>query len=282
MLQEVVTRGSSFLARLNSATAALHDVGLFAGRVSWLDYRVYLIRLYGFHAVVEAALTGFRPLAAVVADASLRNHKTALIAADLVALGLDRRDLPQLPRMAFTVPLALPEALGWTYVVESATLRSKLLARRLARQLPDEIQRASAYLGCYGDEATARWRELGDALDAFAEGRSPASARATAARTQAGRDAAPAGSSDEPACMRVIDAARDGRSSSAAGSDPCCSRGPASAARDARRGLRESDRRATRRAAIPRMRWQQIAGVDIERGRDLLEQTDRRRGLQGE
>lgn len=190
MLQEALSRGSAFMTRLNAATAALHDDReLFSGRVSWLDYRLYLMRLYGFHAVVEAALGAFRPLATVVSDASLRNHKAALLAADLVALGLDRRDLPQLPRIAFRVPLTLPEALGWTYVVESTTLRSKLLARRLARHLPDEVQRASAYLGCYGDEAATRWRELGDALDAFAQGRT--------------------GASDELACVRVIEAARD-------------------------------------------------------------------------
>ena len=190
MLQEVISRGSAFMVRLSTATAALHeDRELFAGRVSWLDYRLYLMRLYGFHAVVEAGLTRFRPLATVVSDANLRNHKTALLAADLVALGLDRRDLPQLPRMGFRVLLALPEALGWTYVVESLTLRSKLLARRLSRQLPDEIGRASAYLGCYGDEATTRWRELGDALDAFAQGCT--------------------GGPDELACVRVVDAARD-------------------------------------------------------------------------
>jgi len=36
-----------------------------------------------------------------------------------------------------------------------------------ARQLPDEIQVASAYLRCYGEVAQERWRELGVALDAF-------------------------------------------------------------------------------------------------------------------
>jgi len=177
--------------------------------VSWLDYRLYLVRLYGFHAAVEAALTAFRPLATVIADAGLRNHKTALLAHDLVALGVDRRDLAQLPRMTFRAPLALPEALGWTYVVESATVRSKQLARRLARQLPDELQRASAYLGCYGDEAVTRWRELGDALDSFALGRAPA--HAAGARDAPGaRDAGAAASVNELACARVIEAAHDG------------------------------------------------------------------------
>lgn len=205
MLQEAISRSSALMARLNTATASLHDEReLFAGRVSWLDYRLYLVRLYGFHAAVEAALTAFRPLAAVVADARLRNHKTALLAADLVALGVDRRDLCQVPRMAFAVSLALPEALGWTYVVESATLRGKLLARRLARQLPDEMQRASAYLGCYGDEAVTRWRELGEAIDAFALGRVPAHG------SQGARAAEPEASCTELDCARVIEAAREG------------------------------------------------------------------------
>ena len=195
MLQEALSRTPALMARLNAATAAVReDRELFAGRVSWLDYRLYLVRLYGFHVAVEAALSAFRPLAGVIADTALRNHKAALLAHDLVALGVDRRDFAQLPRMAFRGPLALPEALGWTYVVESATLRGKPLARRLARQLPDEIARASAYLCCYGDEAATRWRELGDALDAFA----------------LGRPSAHGASPDELASARVIDAARDG------------------------------------------------------------------------
>lgn len=204
MLPELVSRTPTLMARLNAATAALQDLGLFAGRVSWLDYRLTLVRLYGFHATVEAALTAFRPLTAVVADAGLRNHKTALLAHDLVALGVDRRDLAQVPRMPFRAPLALPAALGWTYAVESTTLRGKLVARRLARHLPEEIQRASAYLGCYGDEAPTRWRELGDALDAFGLGRAPAARSTDLAALP--DDLACA----DRACAGVIEAARDG------------------------------------------------------------------------
>src|SRR4051812_31102995 len=133
MLPELVSRTPTLMARLHAATAALQDHGLFAGRVSWLDYRLVLLRLYGFHATVEAALAAFRPLSRVVADAGLRNHKAALLAHDLVALGVDRRDLVHAPRMRYVAPRALPEALGWTYAVESVTVRGKLIARRLAR-----------------------------------------------------------------------------------------------------------------------------------------------------
>jgi heme oxygenase len=51
------------------------------------------------------------------------------------------------------------------YVIEGTALRGKQLVRHLARQLPTEIQIASAYLRCYGDEAAERWRQFGAALD---------------------------------------------------------------------------------------------------------------------
>jgi heme oxygenase len=156
------------MAQLRDATAVVRDDReLLAGRVSCLDYRMYLVRMYGFHAAVERALMASPRLATVVVDAGLRNHKSALLAADLVALGVPRSGLAQIPRMPFAGALALPEALGWTYVVESATIGGKQLARHLARQLPAEIQSGSAYLGCYGDEAPERWRQLGAAFDAF-------------------------------------------------------------------------------------------------------------------
>jgi heme oxygenase len=161
---------SNLTARLRDATvAARDDREILGGRVSWLDYRLYLVRMYGFFVAVERALSASRLLTTVVRDARLRNHKAALIGHDLVALGVEHRDLAQFPRMPFPDSLALPEALGWTYVVESATLGGKQLARHLARHLPAEIQAASAYLRCYGDEVPEHWRELGVALDAFME-----------------------------------------------------------------------------------------------------------------
>ncbi|HEU4730393.1 MAG TPA: biliverdin-producing heme oxygenase, partial [Kofleriaceae bacterium] len=133
------------MAQLRDATSAVReDRELLAGRVTWLDYRMYLLRMYGLYAAVERALAGSPQLATVVPDAGLRNHKAALIAADLVALGVQRRDLAQVPRMPFAGALALPEALGWTYVVESATLAGRQHLRHLARHLPAEIQSASA------------------------------------------------------------------------------------------------------------------------------------------
>lgn len=155
----------TLMARLRDATAAVRDREILLGRVSWLDYRLYLLRMYGFHAAIEPALASSRQLAAVVPDATLRNHKAALLAHDLIALGVEPRELAQLPRMPFVESLAFPEALGWTYVVENMTLGGRQLAHHLTRQLPTEIRSASAYLRCYGDEAPERWQAFGAALD---------------------------------------------------------------------------------------------------------------------
>lgn len=161
---DVASLTPTLMARLRDATATVRDREPLGGRVSRLDYRQYLARMYGFHAEIERALMA-SPLVAVVPDAAMRNHKAALLAHDLIALGVSPRELAQLPRMTLAASFALPEALGWTYVVESVTLSGKQLARHLARQIPAEIEHASAYLGCYGDEAPERWRAFGAALD---------------------------------------------------------------------------------------------------------------------
>jgi heme oxygenase len=164
----VAIRPLSLTAQLREATAMIReDRELLAGRVSWMDYRLFLARMYGFHSAIERALGSSRQLATVVPDAGLRNHKAALLAHDLVALGVERRDLIQLPRMPFAGTLPLPEALGWQYVLESLTLNGKQLVRHLARQMPVELQTASAYLGCYGDEVTERFRQVCSAIDTF-------------------------------------------------------------------------------------------------------------------
>ena len=143
------------------------ELDLLGGRTSWLDYRLYLFRMYGFHVPIERALDATPALASIIPDAALRNNKVALLAHDLVALGVERRDLAQLPRMPVPT-LDLGEALGWMYVLEATTLRSKTLHTHLARVLPVEIESAAGYLNCYGHEVDARWRQLGDHLEGFA------------------------------------------------------------------------------------------------------------------
>lgn len=162
------------LARLRVETGALQrrPLALFGEVASWLDYRLCLFRLYGFHAPVENALRAVDDLPSAIEDANLRNHKVALLALDLVSLGVARRDLAALPRVA-VAPLDVPEAIGWMYVVEALTLDGQELARQLAQRLPGEIACASTYLGCYGQEVRARWRAFGASVEAYARAVGP-------------------------------------------------------------------------------------------------------------
>lgn len=184
-----ITVGST-MARVRAETALLHrrvehDLDLFGHGTSWLDYRLYLFRMYGFHVPVEAMLGGVAGLAGVVADVALRNNKVPLLAHDLVALGVDRRDLAQLPRITLAACADVGEALGWMYVVEAATVDGKRVAEHLAPRLPLEIETASAYLRCYGDDAHRRWAAFGDAVDRYGAADPRHADRVVAAATEA-------------------------------------------------------------------------------------------------
>src|SRR6185369_3339728 len=89
----------TLMVRLRDATATVRDREPLGGRASRLEYRLYLVRMYGFHAPIERALMASPQLAAVVPDAAMRNHKAGLLAHDLLALGASPRELAQLPRM---------------------------------------------------------------------------------------------------------------------------------------------------------------------------------------
>lgn len=161
-MTELEAETSELMGRVAQALDMLGE------QTSWLDYRLYLYRMYGFHIAAERALAAAPELSTVIADADLRNNKVALVAHDLVALGISRRDLQQLPRMAVPAMRDLAEAVGWMYVVERATLDAREIGRHLRKRLPLELQTARAYVSCYGDEVETRWRELGDGIEQFA------------------------------------------------------------------------------------------------------------------
>jgi len=159
--------------RLTAETRDLHrriegELDLLDGRTSWLDYRLYLFRMYGFHAPAETALAASLGLAGVVPDAAARIAKVPLLAHDLIALGVERRDLAQLPRIAEPALAELPDALGWLYVLERLTLDNVRLARQVATRLPIEIDLAGPSFSGYGHEVGAPWRDLGAAPDGWA------------------------------------------------------------------------------------------------------------------
>jgi heme oxygenase len=165
----VVLAPASTMARLAGATRELRyrDLDRLADRPTWLDYRLFLFRMYALHVPAELEL-GTVDLDGVIADAKLRNHKVALLSHDLVSVGVGYRDLALLPRMDVPALADLATALGWMYVLEAATLDARALRGHLVTHLPVELESASAYLECYGKELESRWAAFGAALDDYA------------------------------------------------------------------------------------------------------------------
>ncbi|MEO8704015.1 MAG: biliverdin-producing heme oxygenase [Kofleriaceae bacterium] len=158
------------IERLNTETRAYHaeadsdfDI-LFREDASASLYLVYLMRVYGFEAPLEVALSMTPNLELMIA---LRERqKSHHLANDLLALGLRPHEVAEVPR-CLTIPQArgAAEALGWMYVIERSTLAHSVIRRHLLTKLPREMHRASEYFQCYAGVVGTRWRHFGSVLD---------------------------------------------------------------------------------------------------------------------
>lgn len=174
------SQGLALLLSLRHATADQHAAverlplmaDLMAPAVNWEDYRAYLERMTRVYGSLEPGLLavldqGLPP------DASLRpllRPKLPLLLADLAVLGIEVPALPASPRA-----MGLSAALGGLYVLEGASLGSRVIARHLQRFLPDgsgDQRRATAFLRCLDDPGgppvSLAWRRFGDSLEALA------------------------------------------------------------------------------------------------------------------
>jgi heme oxygenase (biliverdin-IX-beta and delta-forming) len=161
------------LQRLKCETRPYHEqiehvMDLPACLHSREEYRAVLARLYGLYAPVELALGDVAGLSTIVDDLSGR-WKAALLARDLLALGLSTVELRDLPRCA-DLP-ALPDiahALGCLYVFEGATLGGQLIARQIAGSLGVSTEHGGAFFSSYGSQTGPMWRRFGAAVTAYA------------------------------------------------------------------------------------------------------------------
>ena len=165
-----MSHASWMIERLNDATRPHHLAAdaafalLFREDASSSHYLLFLMRVYGFDAPLESALS-MTPNLELVIDLRQR-YKAGFLAQDLMALGLRPNEVAEIPQC-----LAIPsfsgtaEALGWMYVVERATLAHSVIRRHLQTKLPRDMGRASAYLQCYTSVVGTRWRTFGSVLD---------------------------------------------------------------------------------------------------------------------
>src|SRR5437763_1438196 len=129
---------SSLRQRLKRETAAVHQrlealLGLLEPDLSTHRYRRLLQTFYGFYSPVEAGLVRLaadRPPVGFALRA-----RSELIEHDLLALGLSRRELAELPRCVELPRLSSAEELaGSLYVLEGACLGGQVIAPVLRRR----------------------------------------------------------------------------------------------------------------------------------------------------
>lgn len=161
--------GSSLRRQLRRDTAELHEhleahLDLLGPTLSILRYQRVLEIFYGFYAPVEARLSRLAAESPPFGF-SLR-ARSELLASDLEALGLSRRDLAELPRSTTFPPLCrLEDLAGCLYVLEGASLGGKVIAPALERRLGiTKESGASFFVGDAGATAT-RWSRVLTWLD---------------------------------------------------------------------------------------------------------------------
>ena len=160
--------GSAMLTRLNMETRRDHSradqpwLELLGADVTRARYVEHLVTLYGFEAPFEASIA-LTPGIGDRLQLRLRS-RSGLIVQDLLALGLTPSRIARLPQCNLMLPFRdLPEALGWMYVVERATLLHDAVRHYLEDRLA--VAGACGYLSAYDGVASTRWQELGRALD---------------------------------------------------------------------------------------------------------------------
>ena len=147
--------------QLKRETAALHQrleaqLGLLEPALSLHRYRRVLQTFYGFYAPVEAGLV--RLAAAVPPLGFPLRARSELIEDDLLALGLSRRELAELPRCAELPRLSCPEDLaGCLYVLEGACLGGQVIARVLHRRLGVAKGSGASFFVGDAEGTSARW-----------------------------------------------------------------------------------------------------------------------------
>lgn len=156
-------------ARLRAATDPAHkalEASLdWQARVATLSgYRDLLGRLYGFHAVWEAAIGDGLADEPFLAP----RRRLARLAADLAQLGLAPSAIAGLPRPVPPVLDGPAAATGALYVLEGSTLGGQLIGRHIAG-LHGITEDGLAYYRAHGAAAGAMWAAFRKRLEVFGD-----------------------------------------------------------------------------------------------------------------
>jgi heme oxygenase len=132
------------------------QLGLFESEFTIHCYVQVLQIFYGFYAPVEASLARL-----AAADPGLGfplRARSGLIESDLLALGVSRRELAQLPRCTNLPRLSGPEDLaGCLYVLEGACLGGQVIAPTLGQRLGVAKGSGASFFVGDSEATSARW-----------------------------------------------------------------------------------------------------------------------------
>jgi heme oxygenase len=164
---------AAFSTRLRQETHDQHDrieanprfKRLVADDITRAEYRALLGRIYGFHVVAEAAVKAAAGLLPPALALGRRLKRTAMLEADLRALGLTAAEIAALPRCGLPPLVTAEEAWGVLYLLEGSTVGGQILARHLAAVLGLTPANGAAGLAPYGTETGELWRGFKQALD---------------------------------------------------------------------------------------------------------------------
>ena len=150
---------SPLRAQLKRRTAGLHqrvEAQLGSLTSSIQRYSQVLRTLHGFYAPVEARLVQLT--AACPPLGFPLRARSALIESDLLALGVPRRELEELPRCTDLARLSCPEDLaGCLYVLEGACLGGQVVAPTLHQRLGFAKGNGASFFVGDAEATPARW-----------------------------------------------------------------------------------------------------------------------------
>jgi heme oxygenase len=148
--------------RLKRETSGLHrrleeQLGLLDPALSRHRYSRVLQIFYGYYAPLEAHLV--RLTASGPPMGFLLQTRSELLERDLLALGMTRRELAELPRCAELPGLSCLEHLaGCLYVLEGASLGGQVIAPILHQRLGVAQGRGASFFVGDAEATPARWR----------------------------------------------------------------------------------------------------------------------------
>ena len=177
-VRQVDRRCGDLRARLRDATIEAHErmhahPGLAAaaiGKITLPDYRLLLMRIYGFHRPLESRMVEEAAALKLRIDVKGRARWPSLVE-DLVAVGVDPAAISALPLWTQSRRMAnRGSLLGALYVLEGSAMGGAQIAKALSGVVGSADGDGRRFFSGHGNRRGAMWRGLLRELETIADG----------------------------------------------------------------------------------------------------------------